>query len=303
MQRFVPIVLLFRDQLAALLAENFASLAIELEVVDLAAGKFVFDRVFKFDDLFSGARELRLPFGGRGRLAGTLGVVADEPQNLVVAAVRFDAVKERQQRVIVALQKRIDLVIVAASAIRRQAEKRLRRRRQDVVQPVEERQLAIGRLIVPQAEPVISGRDDPVGSDLIEFIAGQLLTNELVVRLVVVERADDVVAITPDERLGIVPLEAVRLGVANQVEPMSSPMLAVVPRIEQPIDDLLVGVRRRVRRKLFDILRRRRQAGQRVKQSPQQRLFRGCWRGSHAVGFELREHERVDRICDLRFEI
>ena len=114
----------------------------------------------------------------------------------------------------------------------------------DVVQAVVIGQQRIGRLVVPQAEAVIAGGDDAIGRHLVQLVAGQLLADELVVRLVGVERANDVVAIPPDERLGIVALEAVRLGIAHQVEPVPAPVLAVMPRGEQPIDDLFVSVGR-----------------------------------------------------------
>ena len=57
--------------------------------------------------------------------------------------------------------------------------------------------------------------------------AGELLKNEAVERLVVVESADDVIAVAPDVRLGSVALVAIGLGIANEVEPVPRPPLAV----------------------------------------------------------------------------
>ena len=78
-------------------------------------------------------------------------------------------------------------------------------------------------------------------------VAGDLLDDELVVGQVAVERVDDPVAIEPDAAR-LVLLEAVGVGVAGGVEPVPAPALAVVRRGEQPLDQLLVGVRRCRRR-------------------------------------------------------
>ena len=93
-------------------------------------------------------------------------------------------------------------------------------------------------------------------------VAGDLLADELVVRLVVVERVDDVVAIAPGVRVGEVPRRAGRLAVAGDVEPVPAPAFAERGRGEQPVDDLLEGVGRRVVDEGVDLLGRRRQAGQ-----------------------------------------
>ena len=98
----------------------------------------------------------------------------------------------------------------------------------------------------------------PVG----QLVAGELLADEAVVGLVVVERADDVVAVAPGVGLGVVALVAVGLGEPDEVEPVPAPLLAVAGRVEQAVDQLLVGVGRRVVDEGVDLLGRRRQAGQ-----------------------------------------
>ena len=140
-------------------------------------------------------------------------------------------------------------MIVAAGTVDRQAEEHLAGRRDDVVQLVVAGLLRVGRLVVPQAEAIEAGGDDRLGRDVRQLVAGKLLADELVVRLVVVERADDVVAVPPGVWLRPVALEAVGLGVADQVEPVPRPALAVVRRGEQAIDDLFVGVGRLRRRR------------------------------------------------------
>ena len=55
---------------------------------------------------------------------------------------------------------------------------------------------------------------------------------------------------------------AVRVGVAGGIEPRHRHPLAVVRRLEQRVDPLLVRVRRLVGEERVDLGRRRRQAGQ-----------------------------------------
>ena len=61
-----------------------------------------------------------------------------------------------------------------------------------------------------------------------EHVAGELLLDEPVVRLVGVERADDVVAVRPGVGPRLVLVVAVRLAVVDDVEPVPRPALAVV---------------------------------------------------------------------------
>ena len=105
-------------------------------------------------------------------------------------------------------------------------------------------------------------RLDAVGRAGEEHVAGDLLLHEPGVGLVVVERADDVVAVGPGVRPRLVLVVAVRVAVVDDVEPVPRPALAVVRRREQPVDQLLVGVGVAVRDERVDLLRRRRQADQ-----------------------------------------
>ena len=69
------------------------------------------------------------------------------------------------------------------------------------------------------------------------FIAGELFADKPIPRHVVVERADDVVAIAPcPAPLGVALGVALRVGVTGDVEPVASPALAVIWRSQQAID-------------------------------------------------------------------
>ena len=73
------------------------------------------------------------------------------------------------------------------------------------------------------------------------LIAGQLFHQETIVRLVVVKRADHVIAITPGiAPVGVV-LETIGLGETDNVEPVLSPTLTVARAGEQPFDQLAVS--------------------------------------------------------------
>ena len=64
-------------------------------------------------------------------------------------------------------------------------------------------------------------------------VAGNLLAEKLVVGLVGVERVDDVIAIQPGFRDGIVGVVAGRVGIAGDVHPIPAPAFAVLRRGQQ----------------------------------------------------------------------
>ena len=133
-----------------------------------------------------------------------------------------------------------------------------------------------------------------------------LLLEEAVVRLVVVEALDDVVAVSPGVRLGGVELVAVGLGVADQVQPVPAPALAVARGREQSVDHLVVSLGRSVGEEGVDLIGGRREPGEVVSGPAEQRRFLGRRGGSEAGRFELRQDEAVDRrsgprrVLDLR---
>ena len=156
------------------------------------------------------------------------------------------------------------------------------------------RTFALVRLV--GAEPQVAGRDPRVGVVGVELVAGQLLGEEPVVRLVGVERADDVIAIPPGVGpVGVGPV-AVGFGVPDQVEPVPSPPLAVLGRGQQAVDQPLVGVGRVVGQKTVDLLGRRRQTRQIECDPADQGPPRRLGRGRQPVFKQLPEHKPIDRI-------
>src|SRR5690606_3645061 len=94
-----------------------------------------------------------------------------------------------------------------------------------------------------------------------EDVAGDLFLEELAVGLVVVERADDVVAIGPGVGADFVFVVAVSVAVVGDIEPVTPPAFAVAGRSEETIDERLVGGGTFVGEKGLRFLGRRREAG------------------------------------------
>jgi hypothetical protein len=66
-----------------------------------------------------------------------------------------------------------------------------------------------------------------------QLVARDLLDEKAIVRLVGVERLDDVIAVSPGVRPGQILLALpLRVGVPGQVEPVAAPPLAVARRSE-----------------------------------------------------------------------
>src|SRR5689334_13606655 len=74
--------------------------------------------------------------------------------------------------------------------------------------------------------------DEPCGGVFSKDIASQLLTNELIVRFVFVERTDHVVAIAPGGRARLVHFETMCFSEAHHVEPVPSPAFTELRRRE-----------------------------------------------------------------------
>ena len=69
-----------------------------------------------------------------------------------------------------------------------------------------------------------------------ENIAGELLTHEFVVRHVVVEGLDDVIAIAPGMGITMVFIAAGGIGVAHDVEPVAAPAFAITGGCQEAVD-------------------------------------------------------------------
>ena len=128
----------------------------------------------------------------------------------------------------------------------------------------------------------------------LQQVARDLFPDELIVRLVLVERVNDIVAVAECVDIGQVFVEPVAIGITRDVEPVASPFFAVVRRSQQPIDDFAKGIGRLIGDKVGDLLHRGREAGQVVGRAANKRAL-GCGGGrAKLVCLELGENEKVE---------
>ena len=161
------------------------------------------------------------------------------------------------QAVVVGLAEGIELVVVAAGAADGDAEEG---RADDVGHLGEDFVLRAGHVLVAgilaeRAEAVEAAGHQVGLVGGIHLVAGELLLDEIVVRLVVVEALDDVIAVAVGVGAMGVVLVAVGLGEADHVEPVAAPLLAVMRRGEQAVDHLFPGIGRLVAHEVVDFLR------------------------------------------------
>ena len=171
----------------------------------------------------------------------------------------------RREAVEVGLCDRVELVIVAASAIYGEPEEGLPDGADEVFEfilPGDD-----PHLVVAQNRIVNRGNEEPGGLHGFgivgaQHVASELQPRELVVRHVRVQRANDPVAVGPGIWAHTVAFEAIGLAITNDIEPVPRPALAVVRRREQPVHDLFVGNGTFVLEEFGEFFRRRRQADQ-----------------------------------------
>ena len=221
-----------------------------------------------------------------------------------------DAGEDRLQSVILLLRDRVEFVVVAPSAVYRQALKSRHGSRHHVVAIVRAGDLLVERpfpqLDVPDEVPG-AGRDETRRHDGlrvvgVQDITRQLLGDEAVVRLVGIECGDDVIAIRPGIRTRLVFVVAVRFAEMHHVEPVPSPALAVPRRIEQSVDQVFVGVLGPVRQKRCDFGGSGRQAGEIVGEPADERPLVSLGRRGQFLFVQFGRDERIDgRTNPFRF--
>ena len=165
--------------------------------------------------------------------------------------------------------------MMTPGTIDRQTEKRIARRGDQIVDRVGPDHLLLDLILVPDA--VVRATDQKGRGDFDrrlpdpDGISGELLDDESVVGLVLVERADHIVAVAPEIVDDVVLLKALALPKSRDVEPVAAPLLAIVRAGEQSIDLPFPGPRVPVGDKGPDLLRRRRQSGQVIGKAAEER--------------------------------
>ena len=188
-------------------------------------------------------------------------------------------------------------MIVAAGAADAQPEEDLARDVGDVVEDVGPLPAHVALVVFVGAQPEVAGRDPQLGIVGIELVAGELLGQEAVVGFVGVEGADDIVAVTPGVGAEGILAIAVRLGVANQVEPVARPALAV--SAARPAGGRSSARRRSgciVGQECVDFLGSRRQPGQVEGRAADQGRLVGFRGGRQTVVEQSLEDEAIDRV-------
>ena len=151
------------------------------------------------------------------------------------------------QSVVVILRDRIELVIMTPRTSQRHAQKRFTGGADDFVQRVGSDLSRLHRILI--ADVVIGpghqkrGAHSDIGIVLAKHVARDVFANELVERLVFVDRPDHVIAKRPDVVDDDVPLVADAFSKADDVQPVSSPAFAVVWRRQQAVDQLFISLR------------------------------------------------------------
>jgi len=162
---------------------------------------------------------------GFGQVDGR-GPAPDAPRRL---ADGLGAVEDAGQRVIVALRDRVELVVVAAGTAQGQAKEGPADLVDLLVDDVDAKLGLVGLDNREVAQDEKAGRHQAVttffGRGRRKEVAGELLADKGVERLVGLKRGDDVVAIAPgvlgEDLIGRADL----VGIAHKVEPVASPAL------------------------------------------------------------------------------
>ena len=206
----------------------------------------------------------------------------------------------------VGLADGVELMVVAAGAGDRESEEGLR---DDVDLVVDVADLLIDRvdrLVAVFDHAEVAGAEGRL-IELFRFIearglqqiAGELFADELVVGDVGIEGADEVIAVAPSLRDGWIAFAAMRVGVADEIHPVTGEVFAVARRGQQAVDDFGEGLRRDVGFERGDLRGRRGQAREHIGRATEEGGLVGRHRGSDAGGGDLRVEEAVDRAGGL----
>ncbi len=152
------------------------------------------------------------------------------------------------------------------------------------------------RTFVPGPRRQKTQRHDPLRIPGKQRVAGHLLGHEPGVGLVLVEAANEIIAIPPGIRPGTILVVAVCLGKMSHVDPVPRPAFAVTRAGQKPIDHRLVGRGGRVGQKGIQLLRGGRQPGQVERHAPQQHRPVRRGRSGQAAGCQPGANERIDRV-------
>ena len=202
-------------------------------------------RLLRGGQLGRGSVDLLLLFFGRERQQGrrvapaSRGAGAAEVPEHARLVVRVEV---GEHLVEFFLRDRVVFVVVAAAAVHREPHPGRARGLDAIDDVLGEPFLDDAASFAVEAMVAVEGRGhDLIARGVREQVAGELLDREGVEGLVVVESLDDPVAVGPHRALRVA-LEAVGVGVAGEVEPLSRHMFAVIGRGQQAVEGLGPGL-------------------------------------------------------------
>ena len=133
-----------------------------------------------------------------------------------------------------------------------------------------------------------------------QFIAGKLLTEKLVDRLVLIERLKNIVAVMPGiGATGVVAAAAVALRIAGHVQPMSPPAYTKLRRTEQALHQPWPSLRRFVANERLHLGGGRRESDEVVGDPANQRLTPGPWREPESALGQALSDKGIDGCPDV----
>src|SRR5262245_24477414 len=182
---------------------------------------------------------------------------------LIVGALEYS-----QQAIVVPLRDWIVLVAMAFGAF--DGESKYSRTQNihlitDDVEPIIDKvYLALAGGIWPHSQESCGNKvihqllgDDGLLLIVLQFIPCNLLQKKTIVGLVVIEGADDIVAIAKRHGSQVVRAQLPSLGicVSRHVQPVTSPSLSVTRRVQQAVNQLLVSLRVAIRQESLHFFR------------------------------------------------
>ena len=210
-----------------------------------------------------------------------------------------DAGQQAGHRIIFPVRNWIELVRMTPCATQGQAQKGGARRAHHVIQfvsPLLRRQHRIRTThdINRPADQKTSGHIDA------ERVAGQLLADELVIRFVLIECGNDVIAESPCVRTFPVCFKSVALGESDHIEPMAPPAFSIPRVIEHTIHQPFKCPGLGIRQEMLDLLRRRWHAQHHQIKAANERPAIGLVRKFEPLAGQLCLDEGIDGICTSR---
>ena len=219
------------------------------------------------------------------------------------AVTRLNGREEGAEPVVIALENRVELVVVTARTLHAHAEEDVARGIRQIVENSVPLAARIAGVPLVDAVAQVAGGNDGLRFLRKKFVARELLLDEAGVGLVGIERADDVVAKAPRVGPIIVRAIAVAVGVAHEVKPVPRHALAVMRAGQQSIHNPLIRIRCGVSDKGTHFRRCGRQADEIEGHSANKHRAAGFGRWREIFLLQPRHDEAVHVISDFRFWI